>query len=203
MLKVVNLEGIRGERKVFEGVSFELKAGQCLLVEGSNGSGKTTLLRTLVGLIPASTKTILWNGYPIRQLGDEYRRELLYSGHLVALKEELSATENLVAAIALANQSVDPSIVRDALCGSGLKGREDLPVRNLSQGQKRRVNLARLLLERRTLWVLDEPLTALDAAACQWLEGLIGKHLGDGGMAIVVSHQELALTKTRVMRLSM
>lgn len=185
---------MRGERRLFHSLSFQLKAGECLLLQGENGSGKTSLLRMLAGLTPPATGTVYWNGRPIKQWGDEYGRELLYSGHSPGLKEGLSATENLLFGSALADVQLSSSAVYEALHHAGLKGREHLPVRALSQGQKRRVNLARLLIQKRSLWLLDEPLTALDTKASQWTVALIDRHLSDGGVAVLTTHQDIALT---------
>lgn len=196
MLEGVDLQAMRGERSLFKRLNFQIRAGECLFVQGENGSGKTSLLRMIAGLTPSSAGTVLWRGSPIRQLGDEYRRELLYCGHLLGLKDELSAIENLIAGASLADDPVAACAVREALRRSGLEGREDLPVRFLSQGQKRRVSLARLLLQPRALWILDEPLAALDAKAVRWLAGVIDAHLDSGGVAVITSHQDMALAST-------
>src|SRR3546814_451465 len=150
----------------------------------------------LVGLTPPATGTVYWNGRPIKQWGDEYRRELLYCSHSPGLKEGLSATENLSFGSALANVQLSSSAVYDALHQAGLRGREQLLVRALSQGQKRRVNLARLLLQKRALWLLDEPLTALDAKASRWIIELIDRHLDNGGIAVLTTHQDIKLAHT-------
>ncbi|HCP76413.1 cytochrome c biogenesis heme-transporting ATPase CcmA [Alcaligenaceae bacterium] len=196
MLEGINLQALRGDRSLFERLSFKIKAGECLFVQGENGSGKTSLLRVLVGLTPPSDGTVFWKGRPIKLLGDEYRRTLLYCGHLSGLKDELSAMENLVAGAALAGDPVSLGAARDALHESGLRDRQDLPVRFLSQGQKRRVNLARLLLQPRALWILDEPLAALDTKAVRWLAEVIDAHLESGGIAVITSHQSMALAST-------
>ncbi len=196
MLEVINLQCVRGERSLFDSLSFQLKAGECLLLQGENGSGKTSLLRMLVGLTPPTTGTVHWNGRPIKQWGDEYGRELLYCGHSPGLKEDLSATENLTFGSALADIQVGSSTVYDVLHQAGLRGCEHLPVRALSQGQKRRVNLARLLLQKRALWLLDEPLTALDAKASRWIIELIDRHLDNGGIAVLTTHQDIKLAHT-------
>lgn len=148
---------------------------------------------------PESAASLLAS--PIKTLGDEYRRELLYCGHPLGLKDDLSATENLQSSMALADESVTQDAAYQALCQAGLLGREHLSVRALSQGQKRRVNLARLVLQKRALWVLDEPLTALDAQASQWVMGEIDSHLSRGGIAVLTTHQEIALAgKTQLIR---
>lgn len=196
MLEGINLQAMRGERSLFERLNFQIKAGECLFVQGENGSGKTSLLRVLVGLTPPSDGTVFWKGSPIKLLGDEYRRALLYCGHLSGLKDELSAMENLVAGAALTGDPVSLGAAREALHQSGLRDRKDLPVRFLSQGQKRRVNLARLLLQPRALWILDEPLAALDTKAVRWLAEVIDAHLDSGGIAVITSHQSMALAST-------
>lgn len=192
-LEAGNLACVRGERRLFHDLELQVEAGTCLLVQGANGSGKTSLLRMLIGLTLPAAGEVRWNGEPIQQLGDAYRRELLYCAHQNALKDDLTAEENLLAAAALAGRPVDAEAVREALRQAGLAGREDLPVRVLSQGQRRRASLARLLLDRRPLWILDEPLTALDTTAIQWFSGVIDRHLALGGLAVLTSHQDIPL----------
>lgn len=201
MLEAINLDCVRGERRLFHNLSFQLKAGECLLVRGENGSGKTSLLRMLVGLTPPAAGAIHWRSSPIKSLGDEYRCELLYCGHPLGLKDGLSATENLISGMALAHEFVTKDAVHEALRQAGLQGREHLALRALSQGQKRRVNLARILLQKRALWVLDEPLTALDAQASQWVMDEIDRHLSHGGIAVLTTHQDIALAgATQIIR---
>ncbi|MAZ10264.1 MAG: cytochrome c biogenesis heme-transporting ATPase CcmA [Limnobacter sp.] len=201
MLEAINLDCVRGERRLFHNLNFQLKAGECLLVRGENGSGKTSLLRMLVGLTPPAAGAIDWRSSPIKKLGDEYRRELLYCGHPLGLKDDLSATENLIFSMALTDELVTQDAVYEALGKAGLQGREHLSVRALSQGQKRRVNLARLLLQKRALWVLDEPLTALDTQASLWVVRVIDQHLSNGGIAVLTTHQDLTLAgATHVIR---
>ena len=172
MLEASNLECVRGEKSLFRGLSFRLEPGACLLVQGANGSGKTSLLRMLCGLSQPAQGEIRWNGEPIGKLAEDYRGELLYCGHAGAVKDDLTALENARISATLAGAPVDEEAARTALRQLGLKGREDLPARVLSAGQKRRVALTRLLLEKRRLWVLDEPLTALDKAAVANLGGV-------------------------------
>jgi len=189
MLEVFNLECIRGERSLFSGVEFRVDGGEMLHVHGNNGSGKTSLLRILCGLSQAATGEVRWHGEPIARLGEDYRRVLCYLGHSNAIKEELTPLENLQASARLAEEALDEDDALDALAKIGLSGREDLPCRYLSQGQKRRVALARLVNERRALWVLDEPFVALDAGAIALVAGLIGAHLQRGGLAVLTTHQ--------------
>ena len=189
MLEADNLECVRGDRRLFKGVGFRLEAGELLFLQGKNGAGKTSLLRMLIGLLPPESGQIQWKGRPIRSLADEFRADLCYLGHLNAIKEELTPLENLMAAARLAEEELPEDDALDALEQVGLAGREDLACKYLSQGQKRRVALARLVKEKRPLWVLDEPLVALDLAAVAWLAGLIGAHLQRGGLAVMTTHQ--------------
>lgn len=199
MLEADNLECVRGERRLFAGINFRLEAGELLYLQGRNGAGKTSLLRMLIGLLPPEAGEIRWQGQAIGS--DEFRAELCYLGHLNAIKEELTPLENLLAAARLAGETLAEDDALDALEQVGLAGREDLACRYLSQGQKRRVALARLVKERRLLWVLDEPFVALDVAAVDWLAGLIGAHLQRGGLAVMTTHQPVDIPAGRVREL--
>lgn len=200
-LSVSGLSCIRGERRLFAGVGFDLAPGEWLHVQGENGSGKTTLLRALVGLSPPAEGDIRWGGEPIRRLGEDYRREMLYLGHHGAVKEELTPLENLKLAAALDGRHLDERESLAALHRFGLKGREELPVRFLSAGQKRRVLLARLVTRNARLWVLDEPFTALDVKAVDMLSALIAEHLQNGGLAILTSHQAMPMPSGKAIKL--
>lgn len=201
MLEVSNLECIRGERRLFAGVGFRLDAGEMLYLQGANGSGKTSLLRMLCSLSPAEEGEIRWRGESIGKLGEDYRRELCYLGHHNAIKEDLTPLENLLASVRMADEALDEGAALDALEQVGLAGREDLACRYLSQGQKRRVALARLVNERRALWILDEPYVALDSTAIALVAGLIGAHLQRGGLAVLTTHQAVAVAAGRVREL--
>jgi len=204
VLEAINLDCVRGKRRLFHSLSFELEAGASLFVRGQNGSGKTSLLRILAGLTPPSAGTVRWKGNSLQKQTDEWRRDLCYYGHLLGLKDDLTAAENLVYATALANKPISHAAVLEALHQSGLQGREHLPVRTLSQGQKRRASLARLLLHRRPLWILDEPLTALDDEATQWVLRMISDHLRDGGIVVWTSHLDMPLSgATRTLRINL
>ena len=160
-----------------------------LYLQGKNGSGKTSLLRILCGLSHPEAGEIRWRGKQVGTLGEDYRQELCYLGHHNAIKEELTPLENLLASAKLADELLDEGAALEALERVGLAGREDLACRYLSQGQKRRVALARLVNERRALWILDEPYVALDMAAIELVAGLIGAHLQRGGLAVLTTHQ--------------
>lgn len=189
MLQADNLECVRGERKLFASVSFSLAPGELLYLQGKNGAGKTSLLRLLTGLTPPASGTIFWRQTPLSEQGEAFRSELCYLGHQNAIKEELTPLENLQATAALADEALNEDAALDALAQVGLAGREDLPCKYLSQGQKRRVALARLVHEKRCLWILDEPFVALDVAAVEWLAALMGRHLQQGGLIVMTTHQ--------------
>ncbi|MBL8480966.1 MAG: cytochrome c biogenesis heme-transporting ATPase CcmA [Rhodocyclaceae bacterium] len=194
LLQVRQLCVRRGERRLFADLSFALEPGRALFVRGANGCGKTTLLRTVCGLARAESGEICWRGADIHKNREAYARELAYVGHPPALKEELSAIENLALALALSGRPADDAACFKALDEVGLGDRVDLPARSLSQGQRRRVHMARLLNSRdATLWVLDEPLAALDVSAVDWLEALLDSHLAAGKALLITSHQPLRL----------
>ena len=197
-LTVSGLSCMRGDRRLFEHLDFELETGQFMYLRGHNGSGKTTLLRTLAGMLRQESGDILWNGQPIHRIRDSYHDELLYLGHLNALKGDLNAVENLRMDSALRNRHLDEQAAWQLLGDIGLRGHEDLPTKYLSQGQKRRVALARLWVNRAALWILDEPFSALDLASVDVLQEVIRRHLQRGGMAIVTTHQEVELTSGEV-----
>lgn len=180
MLQVAKLECRRGDRLLFSGLDFGIDAGTLLHVRGRNGSGKTTLLRTLCGLYTQDAGEVRWRGESIRALAEDYRRELLYFGHLNGIKGDLTGVENLRLAATLDGDRVGIDAVWSALERIGLAGFEDLPTRMLSQGQKKRVALARLMLSRAPLWILDEPFTALDVDAVDLLQALIAEHVARG-----------------------
>ena len=203
MLEIRALECRRGDRRLFSNLNLTLEPGTLLHVRGRNGSGKTTLLRTLCGLFTPEAGEIRWRGESIRELAEDYRRELLYFGHLNGIKADLTGLENLAIAARLDGDPVAMADIWQALARIGLRGFEDLPTRMLSQGQKKRVALARLMLSRATLWVLDEPFTALDVEAVALLQGLIAAHVADGGLAILTTHQAVPLTSGQVARLDL
>ena len=191
MLEADNLECVRGERRLFTGLSFRLDAGELLYLQGRNGAGKTSLLRMLIGLLPPESGEIRWQGANIRQQGDEFRASLCYLGHLNAIKGELTPLENLLAAARLADETLTEDDALDALEQVGLAGREDLACKYLSQGQKRRVALARLYLDPPPLWILDEPFTALDKHGVAQLEEHLARHCEQGGMVVLTTHHSL------------
>lgn len=201
MLEVSDLECRRGDRTLFTGLSFDLGPGTLLHVRGRNGSGKTTLLRALCGLLMPEAGEIRWQGESTRRLGEDFHRDILYFGHLNGIKHDLTGIENLRIAVVLDGDPLDEAALLDALEQMGLAGIEDLPTKVLSQGQKKRVALSRLLLSGAPLWILDEPFTALDTDAVDLLQMLIARHVADSGMVILTTHQEVALTSGQIRRL--
>lgn len=178
---------------MFKDVSSTLHAGEWLYVAGANGVGKTSLLRMLCGLAPIEAGDILWNQQSITRQREAYRQDLCYLGHLNALQESMSVAENLRFTSALAGVQADEAQTREVLAHFGLRGRAQQLVRHLSQGQKRRVALSRLVLSRARLWVLDEPYVAMDEGGVRFLADLIANHLNAGGLAVLTSHQKVAV----------
>ena len=203
MLEICNLACARGDHQLFSGLNFSLHEGELLQVEGVNGSGKTSLLRTLCGFLVPEEGAVRWRGEDIRESREEYHAEMIYLGHLNAIKDELNALENLHINAGLAGCVLDDKQAIAALRRMGLRGRETLPVKVLSQGQRRRVALARLLVGHASLWILDEPLTAVDVGAVGLMQELIGEHLANNGMVIYTTHQPLEVAGVVTRRLSL
>lgn len=202
-LLVSNLQCTRGDRQLFSGLDFQLKPKQLLFLEGRNGSGKTTLIRTLCGLFIADKGEITWQGQPVEEHLEVYREALFYLGHLNAIKGDLTALENLHFNHAMSGQQSSNDELLNALERIGLFGYEDFPTRQLSQGQKRRVALARLIVNKSPLWILDEPFVALDVAAVELLQQIISQHIEAGGMAIITTHQAVPLTEGEVQHINL
>ena len=192
---------IRGDRELFSDLNLQVFAGQCLHIRGENGVGKTSLLRLLTGLTSPESGEVLWSGHSIKKEESEYHSKLLFLGHRDALKEDLSAIENLRLYAAIDGISLSEQDAFGSLWRFGLKGREDLPVNCLSAGQKKRVLMARMLTRRAQVWILDEPFNALDIHAVQELQELIAEHLQGNGLVVLTSHQPLLISGLRVLDL--
>ncbi|MDH5300660.1 MAG: cytochrome c biogenesis heme-transporting ATPase CcmA [Gammaproteobacteria bacterium] len=201
MLETANLSCVRGDRILFEELSFSVQDGELVHVVGPNGAGKTSLIRMMCGLVAPAMGEVRWRGQNIRKQKEEFNSELLYLGHQLGIKAELTAVENLRISCAMSNQALADDDAWRALDEIGLRGREDLPTKVLSQGQQRRVALARLLVSRAKLWILDEPFTALDVKAVAQLEAVLGRHLASGGMIVLTTHQAFSLPQGRMRQL--
>lgn len=202
MLQGVTLSCRRGERRLFSDLNVKVESGTLLAVVGENGSGKTSLLRIFSSLLPPEEGSVLWEGEDIHQLKELYSGRLTYIGHLNGIKDDLTPLENLMSVMALAGEVCSRIEGQEALEAIGLKRPiHRLPSKVLSQGQKRRVALARLWLSTRPLWLLDEPFTSLDAASTGIVTQRLHAHLQRGGLGVIVTHQEVNLPADRVQRL--
>ena len=198
-LECRDLACLRGERLVFKGVSFALGGGEALRLTGPNGSGKSSLLRLLAGLARPEAGTIAWNGAAVSEDPDAHRERLLFLGHQDAVKPWLSARENLAFWAALHGapaEAIAPALARFALAPQAA-----LPARYLSQGQRRRLALARFSAIPARLWRLDEPTTGLDEANVATLEALVAEHCAQGGLAVVSTHLALKLPGSNALAL--
>jgi len=188
LLRIKNLTGIRGTEKLFQGIHFDLQSGQAVWLRGANGSGKTTLLRMLTGTSVPEVGEILWNGETLAK-SEAFRRQLVYLGHSNGLKDDLTALESLQFLTTVHGRSSEAPALEEALQKMGVFHRRHLPVRMLSQGQRKRVALARLALETQPgVWVLDEPFDSLDDSGVAVVTQLLETHLGRGGRVILTSH---------------
>lgn len=192
----------RGEKHLLRGVSFTLGHGELLQVVGPNGVGKTSLLRCVAGLLPTESGDIAWGGHTLHEVRDDFHQRLAYLAHINALKGELTALENLHYTVAL-KRPVSSDELHQALARLQISACADLPVRALSAGQKRRVAIARVLLARAALWILDEPITNLDAAGIALFEACMEEHLREGGMILTAAHQLLLQGRPNVRTLEL
>jgi len=202
-LVVKNLQCIRGDKTLFSDLSFTLNNKQLMRIEGKNGTGKTTLLRTLCELSQADKGEILWQDIQIKKQDDSFRKDLFFLGHQNAIKADLSAVENIGISTALAGDDYSEDEILQALDDIGLFGSEYKPTAHLSQGQKRRVSLACLLLSKAKLWILDEPFVALDGFAVKTLQEVIAKHIENEGMVILTTHQDVPLVEGDILSVNL
>ncbi len=200
MLEIRNLSCIRDERVLFEQLSFTISSGELIQIEGQNGAGKTTLLRIIAGLGYADEGDIYWNGLAVNKNREEFHSDLLFLGHHTGVKRELTAFENLVFYQSMHHQ-YNENVIWDALARVGLAGREDVAVGQLSAGQQRRVALARLWLSKQKLWILDEPLTAIDKQGIKVLEQLFVDHAKQGGIVLLTTHQDLFIDRDELKKI--
>jgi len=203
MLEVINLTCVRGTRRLFKELSFSAESGELVELRGPNGSGKTSLLRILCGLAMPAAGEVRWNGTGIRSLGEEYFGSVAYLGHQNAVKDELTAIENLRISSAVCGYALDKKEAQEILKRVGLTQQQNLPARVLSAGQRRRLAMTRLLTSKARLWILDEVLTSLDDTAMNLSREFISEHLKQDGIAIVATHQDLNLAAPRFQRLQL
>ncbi|KMK51320.1 heme ABC transporter ATP-binding protein [[Actinobacillus] muris] len=200
-LSLVNLACERGETRLFEGCHLTVSSGQWWQIEGHNGIGKTSLLRILAGLAVAAEGEVRWNDVPIQKQREQYYASLFYLGHFAGIKPELTAWENLRFYQKMQGLPLSDDRLWHALNKVSLIGREDLPCSHLSAGQQRRVALAKLWLTEATLWILDEPFTAIDKKGVSELIEHIEQHCERGGIAIFTSHQKADSAKLQTLSL--
>lgn len=198
MFAALNLSCVRDERTLFSGLSFTIEPGEIVQIEGQNGAGKTSLLRILAGLSVPESGEVQWLGESIRRQREQFHQQLLFLGHLPGIKSVLTAYENLVFYQPV-NGTAGQEAIYQALEQVGLLGYEDVAVAQLSAGQQRRVALARLWLSSAPLWILDEPLTAIDKQGVVTLMNLFEQHAQQGGMVLLTTHQDLP-AENRVVR---
>jgi heme exporter protein A len=199
MLEATDITARRGRAALFTRLRLRVDSGRALLVTGRNGSGKTTLLRVLAGLTRPDEGRVTIDGQPVHAA----LAQVAFMGHAAALKDELTVEENLRALVELAGESSTPQCLSDALAAVDLSRQRALPARALSAGQRRRVGLARLAMLPRTLWLLDEPATALDTSGVQLLADLVAQRLRAGGIVVAATHQPLDLLADRTDTLAM
>jgi len=202
MLEAEDLTAVRGRTRLFANVGFRVETHQTLFVTGPNGSGKTTLLRILAGLSAPAAGIIRWRGNVVEPFDVRLREGVAFAGHLPALKDELSAIENLVALVALGGSIATTEQALLALDHVALSRQRTLPARVLSQGQRRRIGLARLALQKKPIWILDEPTTGLDSDGVALLTALLREHLDSGGCAVVATHQPLGVPRSASLALA-
>ena len=203
MLEAHDLAARRGTARLFAGLGLRVGAGTALVVTGANGRGKTTLLRMLAGFTLPDAGEIRLDGAAVAPFSPTLRSAVTFAGHALALKDEFTARENLSSLVELAGAPATDAELDAALERVALASRRSLPARVLSQGQRRRIGLARLALSRRRVWILDEPVTALDTAGAALLADLVARHLDRGGLAVAATHAPLGLPPDRTRSLSL
>ncbi|MDH5388390.1 MAG: cytochrome c biogenesis heme-transporting ATPase CcmA [Gammaproteobacteria bacterium] len=193
LLETRQLECVRDDRLLFRDLSINLSEGEILQVEGANGSGKTSLLRILCGLRLAEAGQVLWQGEDVSDVREDYYASMIYIGHLPCIKGDLTTLENIRSLLDTRSQSAPIEEIDAALTKVGLSGFDDVPSKALSSGQRRRILLAFLLLSKTRLWILDEPLTALDVQGVALVESMLMEHREAGGSAIFTTHHGMQL----------
>ncbi len=193
MLEVQSLECVRDDRLLFNDLSFTVAEAEVLQIEGPNGCGKTSLLRIICGLRLPEAGKVLWCNESIRANREDYYANMVYIGHLPCIKADLTVAENVRALLDTRSLSLASNIIEQALAKVGLAGYEDVPGKALSSGQRRRILLAFVELSAARLWILDEPLTALDVEGVSLMESMIIDHRQAGGSVIFTTHHGMQL----------
>ncbi len=196
LVQVEDLTCERAGRRVFRNLNFAVATGQVMTLEGANGAGKSSALRIIAGLLPQASGAVrlqMSAGYDVTD-SDERARLIGWMGHADGVKAQLTVEENALFFADLYGARINVAGVLDHV---GLKRIAGIPAQYLSAGQRRRLGLARLILSNRPLWLLDEPLSSLDAAGRRLAAELIGEHCDDGGIAIVATHETLGLDAAR------
>lgn len=201
-LKVQNLTCERGGRVLFKGLNFDLQSGQAMIIQGENGAGKTSLLRIITGLSQPVEGKILWNNENIEDIAEQFQANLQYIGHMSAVKRELTVRENLRLIMRLWPSDTSLTIPQLAEL-VGLRKRLSVSCARLSAGQLRRVSLARLFISVQKLWVLDEPLTALDVGFISTIEQRLQQHLRQDGIVILTTHRGIDLGDQEIAHLTL
>lgn len=204
-LRLESITCVRGDRTLFEELNLEINPGSILRISGDNGSGKSSLLRILCGLLTPHAGKVFWGSDPITEDRDQFHGELIYLGHIPALKADFSAIENLMSLALLGGQSISNEEAMNTLREAGLDRQAHRFIRTLSQGQKQRIALSRLLLPQpKSIWILDEPFNALDRDSNRALQNLLINHVNRGGIVVLSSHQDLQIDdNARVIRLEL
>ena len=193
MLEIQSLECVRDDRLLFSDLSFTLAESEVLQIEGANGCGKTSLLRIICGLRLAESGKVKWCGESIWANREDFYANMVYIGHLPCIKGDLTVLENVRALLDTRSLSVTDHVIEMALTKVGLESYDDVPGKALSSGQRRRILLAFVELAKAKLWVLDEPLTALDVQGVQLMESMILEHKQAGGSVIFTTHHGMQL----------
>lgn len=201
-LQAIDLECVRNDRVLFSRLNFQVSAGMALQIDGPNGSGKTSLLRILCGLMRPEAGQLYWNGQALEALGAEYSHQVIYVGHKLGIKEDLTLRENLQFCQAF-GRPYPVSAIDEALAYFNLSELSEGLARRLSAGQRQRLALARLRVVQAPLWILDEPFTALDYRGIARVEKLLSEHLQYEGMIVLTSHHTVKLPVGQVQRLSL
>ena len=193
MFEAKSLECVRDDRLLFNDLNFAVAESEVLQIEGANGSGKTSLLRILCGLRLAEAGQVLWQGESIISNREDYYANMVYIGHLPCVKGDLTVLENVRSLLDTRSLSLGNEEIEAALAKVGLASYEDVPGKALSSGQRRRILLAFVELSQAKLWILDEPLTALDVQGVTLMESMIMEHKQAGGSVVFTTHHGMQL----------